>query len=217
MSLLGAPVIKTETYVQLFVQKDGASLPGRWHTFPEFPEDLELSADHPEDANRENTVTASFLSEKAAETALVLKNYKKLRVLVPFPSQRIPVANLPPVYAKGSESILLLPSNLTKPADVMECINKSLAATSEHCHPSHKRCLEGEPYDIFLDEEERQASGEMRSPILLSYFKDKLPESPILLDETSGERFLTFIYEHPHLSVIHLELNADDIVLLRQG
>ncbi|XP_075556756.1 hapless 2-like [Dermacentor variabilis] len=163
MSLLGAPVIKQETYVQLFVQKDGATLPYRWHTFPEYPEDLVLSADHPEDANRENTVTASFLSEKAAETALVLKNYKKLRVLVPFPSQRIRVANLPPVYA------------------------------------------------------ERQASGEMPSPILLSYFKDKLPESPILFDETSGERFLTFVYEHPHLSVIHLELNADDIVLLRQG
>ncbi|XP_049527495.1 uncharacterized protein LOC125947157 [Dermacentor silvarum] len=139
MSLLGAPVIKQETYVQLFVQKDGATLRERWHSFPEYPEELVLSADHPEDANRENTVTASFLSEKAAEAAFVLKNYKELRVLVPFPPLGIPVENLPPVYAKGSDSIMLLPSNLTKPADVMECINKSLAATPEHCHPTHKR------------------------------------------------------------------------------
>lgn len=61
------------------------------------------------------------------------------------------------------------------------------------------------------------ASGEHPSPLLLSYFKDKLPESPILFNETSGERFLSFIYEHPHLSLIFLEINADDIVLLRQG
>ncbi|KAH7985117.1 hypothetical protein HPB52_024315 [Rhipicephalus sanguineus] len=64
---------------------------------------------------------------------------------------------------------------------------------------------------------EKVASGEAPSPILLSYFKDKLPESPILFNETSGERFLSFIYQHPHLSLILLDINADDIVLLRQG
>lgn len=217
MSLLGPPVIKQETYIELFVQRDRATLPERWRTFSEYPEELMLSADHPEDANSEKTVSASFLSEKAAESAFVLKDYRKLRVLVPFPPLGIPVANLPSVYTKGSDSIMLIPSNLTKPDDVMECINKSLADTSEHCHPTHQKCFEGEPYDIFLDEEEKVTSGEAPSPILLSYFKNKLPESPILFNETSGERFLSFIYEHPHLSLILLDINADDIVLLRQG
>ncbi|XP_049267109.1 hapless 2-like [Rhipicephalus sanguineus] len=163
MSLLGPPVIKQETYIDLFVQKDSATLPERWRTFSEYPEELMLSADHPEDANSEKTVSASFLSEKAAESAFVLKGYRKLRVLVPFPPLGIPVGNLPSVYS------------------------------------------------------EKVASGEAPSPILLSYFKDKLPESPILFNETSGERFLSFIYQHPHLSLILLDINADDIVLLRQG
>ncbi|KAL3206767.1 hypothetical protein MRX96_039925 [Rhipicephalus microplus] len=119
MSLLGPPIIKQEMYVELFVQRDRATLPERWRTFSEYPEELMLSADHPEDVNSEKT--------------------------------------------------------------------------------------------------RKSASGEGPSPLLLSYFKDKLPESPILFNETSGERFLSFIYEHPHLSLILLEINADDIVLLRQG
>ncbi|KAL1487266.1 hypothetical protein MTO96_031029 [Rhipicephalus appendiculatus] len=178
ISLLGPPVIKQETYVELFVQRDRATLPERWRTFSEYPEELMLSADHPEDVNSEKTVSASFLSEKAAEPAFVLKDYRQLRVLVPFPPLGIPVANLPSVYSKGSDSIMLIPSNLTKPADVMECINKSFNGTSEHCHPTLQKCFEGEPYDIFLGEEEKIASGEAPSPLLLSYFKDKLPESP---------------------------------------
>ncbi|XP_075721652.1 hapless 2 isoform X1 [Rhipicephalus microplus] len=218
MSLLGPPIIKQEMYVELFVQRDRARLPERWRTFSEYPEELMLSADHPEDVNSEKTVSASFLSEKAAESAFVLKDYRKLRVLVPFPPVGIPVENFASIYTKGSDSIMLIPSNLTKPADVMECINKSLANATKHCHPQHhEKCLEGEPYDIFLDEEQKLASSEDPSPLLLSYFKDKLPESPILFNETSGERFLSFIYEHPHLSLILLEINADDIVLLRQG
>ncbi|KAK8774680.1 hypothetical protein V5799_010792 [Amblyomma americanum] len=64
---------------------------------------------------------------------------------------------------------------------------------------------------------EKVASGEPPSPMLLSYYKDNLPESPILFNETSGERFLSFVYDHPHLSLILLEINADDIALLRQG
>lgn len=217
VSLLGPPVIKQETYIRLFVQTEQPNLPERWKSLPEHPEELVLSADHSEDTNRENTVAASFLSEKADESTFVLKNYRKLRVLIPFPPLGIPVDRLPTVYAKGSDSIMLIPSNITKSSDVMECINSSLASISEHCHPTNKRCYQLEPYDIFLDEEAKQGAGVETSSILLSSYKDNLPDAPIVYNETSGERFLTFKYSHPHLSLILLEINADHIMLLRQG
>ncbi|CAN8032016.1 unnamed protein product, partial [Ixodes persulcatus] len=63
---------------------------------------------------------------------------------------------------------------------------------------------------------EKRRTGEF-PPLLLSSYKKQLPESPILFNETSGERFLTFFHAHSHLSLILLEINAENITFFKQG
>ncbi|CAN8002078.1 unnamed protein product, partial [Ixodes hexagonus] len=152
--VLGPPVIKQDTFIQLFVQKEHPTLPQRWQPFMNLPEELVVSAEHPLDFNSANTVSASYLSEKAPRMAFVLKNYKTMRVLIPYPNPGVPMKQMSSVFIGGSDNIMLIPNNMTKSSDVLKCINDlSLLNLTNHCHPMNKRCFEGEPYDIFLREE----------------------------------------------------------------
>ncbi|KAM7288302.1 hapless 2-like [Ixodes scapularis] len=215
--VLGPPVIKQDTFVQLFVQSEHSNLSQRWQPLMDPPEELVLSAEHPLDSNSLNTVAASYLSEKAPEAEFVLKDYKTLRALIPYPNPGVPVNEMSSVFAGGSDNIMLIPNNMTKSSDVLECINDlSLFNMADHCHPMNKRCFEKEPYDIFLREDEKRRTGEF-PPLLLSSYKKQLPESPILFNETSGEHFLAFFHAHSHLSLILLEINAENITLFKQG
>ncbi|XP_040067245.1 uncharacterized protein LOC115316760 [Ixodes scapularis] len=160
--VLGPPVIKQDTFVQLFVQSEHSNLSQRWQPLMDPPEELVLSAEHPLDSNSLNTVAASYLSEKAPEAEFVLKDYKTLRALIPYPNPGVPVNEMSSVFA------------------------------------------------------EKRRTGEF-PPLLLSSYKKQLPESPILFNETSGEHFLAFFHAHSHLSLILLEINAENITLFKQG
>ncbi|CAN8032015.1 unnamed protein product [Ixodes persulcatus] len=138
--VLGAPVIKQDTFVQLFVQSEHSNLSQRWQPLMDPPAELVLSAEHPLDSNSLNTVAASYLSEKAPEAAFVLKDYKTLRALIPYPNPGVPVNEMSSVFAGGSDNIMLIPNNMTKSSDVLECINDlSLFNMADHCHPMNKR------------------------------------------------------------------------------
>ncbi|XP_064484785.1 hapless 2-like isoform X2 [Ornithodoros turicata] len=213
--LLSRPVIKQNWYIKLFVETQHAAK--RWNQVMPPKEELSLSAEQPEDSDQQNTVIASFLSDKASESDLVLKNYKKVRVLIPCPTPGVAVSQLPSVYAEGSDNILLVPSSVPTFKDISECLNDTTTyKTGNHCHPTYNKCFEEQPQDIFVREEAKRKAGRP-TPVLLSFYRHSLPEAPILYNASSGERFLTFLYRQPHMSLIVMEINADNLTLVRES
>ncbi|XP_035230151.1 hapless 2-like isoform X3 [Stegodyphus dumicola] len=216
VSSVSEPVIMHELFLQVFNQKYLTNGSAVWLALTH-EEAFELGPKNTYQYDENKTIVATFYTASPKNKSKTIPDDRWL--LIPQPMPSVEIDNLPPIMKNGATDFLLLPKNLINPSglecDVAGVSFEAFWKQKDRCNAIKGTCLKNQPLDFWEADKGQNKTQAKRKYLLEAYgtpYKD-----PIVIDQDTKEHWLALEYYEPHTTVMTVEFNADDIVILTPG
>lgn len=167
--------------------------------------------------NEENTIAVNYKAREIVENTYSL-NYKIHKLLIPDISTVRDIENHPELKGGPDEYLVVRDSSVQPSGQVCDVAGVGYEAfvnQPRRCQSPRDSCLRNQPINMWQQDKESEKAGKLGQYFLKYY--GKLPHIPITGNATDHNRTLSIYYTECYTSVLDIEIQADNNLLLKQN
>ncbi|CAH2011571.1 unnamed protein product [Acanthoscelides obtectus] len=176
-----------------------------------------MGTEIPRYTNEPNTIAMNYVSRKISESSFAL-NGRNLRLMMPDDSHSTGISMYPELKAGPPEYLVVKDNQIQsngKTCNVAGVGYEAFAKQPNKCASPKGSCLENQPLNLLKHDHDLEAVGKKGS-YFLKYF-GLLPLNAIVTSATTQNKTLRMYYDDNYISMLDVELNADENVMLRRN
>ncbi|XP_022257164.1 hapless 2-like, partial [Limulus polyphemus] len=210
------PMIEHTLFMNFFFRRES---PSNYHWWDlTHRQEFTIGSHNYHEFNPEKTVIATYVAERPKEESIKL-DYKNKRLLIPQLMPGLTSSELPPRYARGASDYIILSKDLIE-GDGGECDKAGVSYRAffyqtNRCKVPPGTCLKNQPLDLWNEDDKKLKAGKKGSFLLRFYGMPH--KDAILINKTTGQHWLALEYTYRHLTIVHIEIDARNITVLRKG
>nr|CAH7726013.1 unnamed protein product [Callosobruchus chinensis] len=200
--------------VQIFVKTQDNEGPNKWKDLTN-KAPIFMGTDVQHYTNEPNTIAMNYMPRKVSESTYALGG-RNLRLMVPDESRNIDASKYPELRAGAPEYLVVKDNQVQsngKTCNVAGVGYEAFAKQPNRCASPKGSCLKNQPKDLWKHDHDLETVGK-KGNYFLKYF-GLLPLNAIVTNATTQNKTLRMYYHDSFISMLDVELKADDNVILR--